>query len=60
MIAGHSKEYLDSFIQSPVFWESETASKNLYLDDEYFDARQVKSMTSQNSFKTVFANEPLI
>lgn len=46
MIAGHSKEYLDSFIQSPVFWESETASKNLYLDDEYFDARQVKSMTS--------------
>ena len=45
-IAGHSQEYLDSFIHQAVFWDNDTASKNLWLDNEYFDARRVKSLTS--------------
>ena len=46
MVAGHSQEYLDSFTHMAVFWDSPSASSNLYLDDEFFDARYVKSMTS--------------
>ena len=58
MVAGHSREYLDSFTHEAVFWDDETASKNLWLDNEFFDARKVKSLTSQSSFKTVYSNVP--
>ena len=45
-VSGHSQEYLDSFTHQPIFWDKDTASKNLWLDNEFFDARRVKSLTS--------------
>ena len=60
MVAGHLREYLDLFIHQAVFWDDEIASKNLQLDNEFFDARKVKSLTSQSSFKTVYSNVPFL
>lgn len=40
---GHTKEYLDSFINMAIFWDKDACSDNLLLSDPIVDARHVIS-----------------
>ena len=56
----HTQEYLESFTHVALFWDPRHASAQLEVKNPDFDARIVTSLTSLNSFKSVYSQEPLV
>lgn len=58
----HTQDYLDSFQHVALIWDTQALSQNLTLefDESKADGGTVKCLTSLNSFKTVYSQDPMV